>query len=87
MYTQKGTYNIHKNTVGCMYMAMSTYVVYHLLAIFVMFSENIYSVNENSGSVQFVLVLNNPSSTDITVQVTNIDLSATGEYCSILINY
>ena len=52
-----------------------------------MFSEIIYSANENSGSVQFVLVLSNPSSTDITVQVDNTDGSATGEYCSILINY
>ena len=62
-----------------------------------MFNQSIYSVNEDAGPVQLVrasvhnellvLVISNPSSTDITVQVTNTDGSATGEYCSILINY
>ena len=58
-----------------------------LLAITVSFEQSMYSVNENAESAQPVLVLSNPSSTDITVQVTNTDGSATGEYCSILINY
>ena len=44
-----------------------------------------YSVDEDAGAAQPVLVLSNPSSTDITVQVTNTDGSATGEYCSVLI--
>ena len=53
-----------------------------------MFSQTIYScVNEGAGSAQPVLVLNKPSATDITVQVFTTDGSATGEYCSILINY
>ena len=52
-----------------------------------MFSETIYSVNEGDRSAQIGLVFSNPSSSDITVQVTNTDGSATGEYCSILINY
>ena len=51
------------------------------------FNQSMYSVNEDAGPVQPVLVISNPSSTDITVQVTNTDGSATGEYCSILINY
>ena len=58
-----------------------------LLAITVNFEQSMYSVNENAGPAQPVLVLSNPSSTDITVQVFNTDGSATGEYCSILINY
>ena len=37
-----------------------------------------YSVNENEGPVQPVLVLSNPSSTDITVQVTDREGTATG---------
>ena len=57
------------------------------IAITVMFNQSMYSVNEDAGPVQPVLVISNPSSTDITVQVTNTDGSATGEYCSILINY
>ena len=57
--------------------------LYHFLDITVMFSETTYSVNEDAGPAQPVLVLSSPSSTDITVQVTNTDGSATGEYCSI----
>ena len=60
----------------------------HSPAITVMFSQTMYScVNEGAGSAQPVLVLSNPAATDNTVQVTNTDRSATGEYYSILINY
>ena len=52
-----------------------------------MFNQSMYSVNEDVGLAQPVLVISNPSSTDITVQVSNTDESATGECCSILINY
>ena len=53
-----------------------------------MLSQMMYScVNEGDGSAQIGLVLSNPSSTPTTVQVFNTDGSATGEYCSILINY
>ena len=55
--------------------------------IMVSFSQSTYSVSEDGGLFQIGLVLSNPSSADITVQVTNTDESATGEYCSILINY
>ena len=56
------------------------------LAITVAFSEPVYSVVEDEGPAQPTLVLSNPSSTDIIVQVDTTDGSATGEYCSILIN-
>ena len=57
-----------------------------------MFSETTYSVDEDAGPAQPVLVLNNPSSMNFTVQVTSAGGTATGgstigEYCSILINY
>ena len=52
-----------------------------------MFSQTIYSVNEDAGTAKPVLVLSGPSSTDTTVEMFNTDGSATGEYCSILINY
>ena len=58
-----------------------------LLAITVRFVQSTYSVNENDGPVQPVLVLSNPSANDTVVEVFNTDGSATGEYCSILINY
>ena len=63
------------------------YSVPLFLAITVMFEQSTYSVDEDSGPAQSVLVLSNPSSMEFTVQVTNTDGSATGEYCSILINY
>ena len=37
-----------------------------------------YSINENEGQAQPVLVLSNPSSTDVTVQVTDEGDTAIG---------
>ena len=58
-----------------------------VLDIMVSFSQSTYSVSEDGGLFQIGLVLSNPSSGHITVQVNNTDGSATGEYCNILINY
>ena len=68
-------------------MSCSDHVMYIFKGITVMFSETTYSVNEGDGSAQIGLVLSSPSSTATTVEVFNTDGSATGEYCSILINY
>ena len=45
-----------------------------------MFNQSTYSVDEDDGPAQPLLILSNSSSTDITVEVTNTDGSATGEY-------
>ena len=58
-----------------------------VIAITVTFSETTYSVDEDAGPVQPMLVLSGPSATAITVIVTSGGGSATGEYCSILNNY
>jgi len=50
----------------------------------VSFALTAYSVDEDDGPAQLVLVLSNPSSTDITVQVTASNNTATGEYSRIL---
>ena len=42
------------------------------------FNESAYTINENEGPVQPVIVLSNPSSTDVTVQVTDGGGTATG---------
>ena len=47
--------------------------------ITVRFNQSTYSVNENDGSVQPILVLSNPSSTNISVQVRDNSNTATGE--------
>ena len=52
-----------------------------------MFTHSMYNVNENAGPATPVLVLSNPSSITFSVFVTTSGGSATGEYCSILINY
>ena len=50
-----------------------------------MFSQSAYSVNENDEPAQAVLVLSNPASTDITVEVYNTDGSAIGEYILLVV--
>ena len=60
---------------------------YSLGIVSVMFSQTMYSIIEDDGSVQIGLVLSGPSSNATTVQVFNTNGTATGEYCSILINY
>ena len=45
-----------------------------------MFNQSMYNVDEDDGPAQLILVLSNPSSSDITVQVITEDGSATGEY-------
>ena len=73
-------------------MSTADYINLLFIAITVMFDQSTYSVDEDAGPVQPVLVLSNPSSMEFNVTVTNTDGSATGgstigEYCSILINY
>ena len=47
-----------------------------------MLSQSSYSVHENAGVVKPVLVLSNPSSVDITIQVSDVPGGATGKYIS-----
>ena len=46
----------------------------------VSFERSAYGVDEDNGPAQPVLVLSNPLSTDIIVQVNTTDGSATGQY-------
>ena len=66
--------------------------MYYPLAITVMFNQSTYSVDEDDGPAQPVLVLSNPSSMEFSVTVFNTDGSATGgssigECYSVLIIY
>ena len=58
----------------------SIYYIAILLVITVMFRQSTFSVNEGAGRAQLVLVLGNPSSSDITITVFNTDVTAYGEY-------
>ena len=62
------------------------YYFYHV-AVSVFFNKSSYNVKENNALVQPVLVLSNPSSIDIAVQVVNTDISATGEQLGNMCNY
>ena len=57
-------------------------VLFYVLATTVMFNQSMYNVDEDDGPAQLILVLSNPSSSDITVQVITEDGSATGKYCN-----
>ena len=59
--------------MSCMYMSS-------FLAPTVRFELPNYSVDEYDESVEFAVVLSNPSSIDITVHVFTIDGSAAGKY-------
>ena len=70
------------------YSFLSCFAVYHLVAITITFSETTYSVDEDDGPAQPVLVLSNPSATDFTVRVREVEGSATSKqtkYISLLL--
>ena len=51
-----------------------------------MFSERVYRVDEDDGPAQPVLVFSDPPLIDITIQVRDINGTATSEYTNIIIN-
>ena len=57
------------------------------LATLVMFNRSMYSVNEDAGPVQPVLVMSRSLPSETVVEVYNMNGTAFGEYCSVLINY
>ena len=57
---------------------------YLYIVIKVRFKDSTYRVSESDGLVQPVLLFNNPSSTDITVHIRNIDNNATGKVIHII---
>jgi len=61
-------------------------ILWSYLATTIAFSQSTYSVDEDDGPAQPVLVLSNPSSTDITVQVRDTQNTATSEYNNIIKN-
>lgn len=51
-----------------------------LLGTTVSFDHSTYSVSENDTMLRTILVLSNPSSTAITIQVLSSDINTTGKY-------
>ena len=52
---------------------------YLLVDIILRFNQTVYSVNEDDGKVQPVLVLSNPSSYDVIIQVNDDEITATSK--------
>ena len=57
------------------------YLLLLILAPTVNFDQSTYGIDEDKGSVQLLLELSNPSTTDITIRVFSSDGSATGKFC------
>ena len=67
-------------TRACCFGDWHIFVIFYFIATTVFFTHSLYSTDEGDVIVNPVLVLSNPSVTDITVQMFNTDGSATGKY-------
>ena len=56
------------------------WILYLCTAIKVNFNQPVYIVDENSGLIQIQLTFSNPSSINITLDVSSEDINATGEF-------
>ena len=65
---------------------LHTYHVICYIVRAVCFNQSTYNINENSGPVQLVMVLSNPLTFGITVEIINNDNTANGKQSVILIN-
>ena len=54
--------------------------IFPILAVVLRFTQTTYNIGEGDALVQPMLTLSRPLSTDLTLQVLNSDLSATGKY-------
>ena len=59
--------------------------LHHVVAASIKFEQSSYSVNEGNGPVQPVLILTNPSSTSITVNILSFNGTATGMYSLVIL--
>ena len=53
--------------------------MYYFIVTNVSFNQSVYNVDENNGYLQVVLALSNPSSTDITIEITDNGITAKGK--------
>jgi len=56
-------------------------IIPYTLVCTISFEQAAYDVDEDDGPAQPVLVLSNPSSTDITVELLSTDGTAIGKFC------
>lgn len=61
--------------------------IFSLIDATVSFNQSMYSVDEDDGEIQVVLVLSNPSTADIIVQVVDNSSTAIGKLTKFLLIY
>ena len=66
-----------------MYLSATIYIYPYVVDATINFEQQTYNVNETDEIVEFALVLSNPSSTNISVQISSTDGSATGKQLTI----
>ena len=76
-YPQPCEHKLDNNYSSYIATCYSEYFIH--LALTINFSHETYFVNENNVSVQAKLILSNPSSRNITVQIDTFDNNATGK--------
>ena len=59
--------------------------LFNVVAVIIKFENSSYSIDERNRPVKPVLILSNPSSTNITVNILNIDDTATGMYSLVIL--
>ena len=59
-------------------------LTYHFIDSTVSFSQSLYYVEEDKGSVQLTLFLTEPLSTDVIVRVKDFGINATGELTNMM---
>ena len=62
------------------YLFVSITISHYFIDIILRFNQTTYRINENDGPFQPVLVLSNPSLTDITIQVIDSEVFATSNF-------
>ena len=58
---------------------MYAFLKFTVIDIILRFNQSVYNIDESDGPIQCALVLSNPSSYDIVIQVKDNEISATGE--------
>lgn len=57
--------------------------MYNVTATALNFNQSIVNIDEDTGRVELILILSNPSSFGITVEVTDNNNTASGNYCTV----
>ena len=87
MWYRRIYHNIWYDIVHHFNMLDSWSLCFHLFAVATLsFNQSVYNINESDGQVQIVLVLSNPSSTNIDVKVKDSNVTAMSKWINIFVS-